>query len=139
MSKLSSIFDGASGLVGKIGEAIDRNITSEEERIKLKAEFAKINSDFQINAANIQAELIKAEMSGNRLQRSWRPVLFLSFGAIVCYEYFFATVFNLPKANLPSDFWDLLCLGIGGGVIGRTAEKISASVSENLDKIGKKK
>jgi hypothetical protein len=139
MSKLSDMFDSAKGLVGSIGDSIDKNVTSEEERVKIKGEFAKIATDYQVQMAQKKAELIKSEMNGNKLQRSWRPILFLSFGAIVIYEYFFSPIFNFPTANLPTDFWDLLSVGIGGGVIGRSAEKISTAISENLPNVGKRR
>ena len=33
------------------------------------------------------------------------------------------TIFNVPAADIPPDMWDLLKLGVGGYVVGRSAEK----------------
>lgn len=32
-------------------------------------------------------------------------------------------IFNTPPADIPPDMWDLLKLGVGGYVVGRSAEK----------------
>ena len=79
-----------------------------------------------------QKNIIISEASGNWLQRSWRPVVMLSFAFIVVYSYFVQPAFfpdsvNI-RAELPSDFWQLLNIGLGGYVIGRSLEKISENV-----------
>ena len=61
------------------------------------------------------------EAQGNWLQRSWRPIIMLVFATIVLI----GTFFDLPILSDTSRFWDLLEIGIGGYVIGRSAEKIT--------------
>ena len=78
----------------------------------------------------MQTEIIIAEAKGNWLQRSWRPILMLSFGFIVIYVKFVAPLFSLPIPELENEFWNLLQLGIGGYVIGRTGEKMMDSFSK---------
>lgn len=130
---------GVKETVGSIGDTVDKLFTSDEERLKVKAEIETIVTGFATSITKSQEEVLKAELNGNWLQRSWRPVIMLSFGFIVVYEYFFAPVFHLPKAGLPDKFWSLLELGMGGYVIGRSVEKVVDSVSSNLDKIPKRK
>ena len=76
----------------------------------------------------MQTEIILAEAKGNWLQRSWRPILMLAFGFIVIYVKFLAPLFDLKIPELENEFWNLLQLGIGGYVIGRSAEKISQNI-----------
>ena len=78
----------------------------------------------ELELQRMQSEIIIAEAQGNWLQRSWRPVLMLSFGFIVIYVKFFAPLFDLTTPPLEDEFWNLLQLGIGGYVIGRTGEKM---------------
>ena len=52
----------------------------------------------------------------------------LCFGFIVMYVKFIAPLFELPIPPLENEFWDLLQLGIGGYVVGRSAEKISKNI-----------
>ncbi|MCG8410659.1 MAG: holin family protein, partial [Bacteroidales bacterium] len=86
---------------------------------------------------NAQRDIILAEAKGNWLQRSWRPIVMLSFTFVVLYAYFLQPAF-FPnsvdvKNALPSEFWQLLNIGVGGYVIGRSAEKISTNVTKNAD------
>ena len=78
----------------------------------------------QLELQKLQTEVILAEANGNWLQRSWRPILMLAFGFIVIYVKFIAPLFSLPIPPLENEFWNLLQIGIGGYVIGRTGEKM---------------
>ena len=49
-------------------------------------------------------------------------------GFIVIYVKFIAPLFDLRIPELENEFWNLLQLGIGGYVIGRSAEKIAEKV-----------
>jgi len=78
----------------------------------------------------MQTEIIVAEAKGNWIQRSWRPILMLAFGFIVIYVKFLAPLFDLTIPELENEFWNLLQIGIGGYVIGRTGEKMMKSYSD---------
>ena len=126
MSKILKWFTG--GVIKEIGKVIDNLFTSEEERIKAKNEVFKVLQEQQLKLQQLQTEIIVAEANGNWLQRSWRPILMLSFGFIVIYVKFIAPLFDLKIPELENEFWDLLQIGIGGYVIGRSAEKISKNI-----------
>lgn len=120
-------------LFEKAGKALDSVITSDEERLQAKNALHEIFSKEGLKTQELQANIIQTEAKGNWLQRSWRPILMLSFGFIVMYSKFIAPAFNLPNTVLEPDFWELLRLGIGGYVIGRSAEKIVGSVSNKIN------
>ena len=126
MKKILSWF--TTGVIGEIGKVIDNLFTSEEERIKAKNEVFKVLQEQQLELQRLQTEIIVTEANGNWLQRSWRPILMLCFGFIVMYVKFIAPLFNLPIPPLENEFWNLLQLGIGGYVVGRSAEKISKNI-----------
>ncbi len=113
-----------NGLITEIGKVVDSLFTSDEERIKAKNEIFKVLKDQQLELQRLQSEVIIAEAKGNWLQRSWRPILMLAFGFIVIYVKFIAPLFALPIPPLEDEFWNLLQIGIGGYVIGRTGEKM---------------
>ena len=129
MSKILNWFTG--GVIKEIGKVIDNLFTTDEERIKAKNEVFKVLQEQQLELQKLQTEIILAEANGNWLQRSWRPILMLSFGFIVIYVKFIAPLFSLPIPPLENEFWNLLQLGIGGYVVGRSAEKIAKSVTIN--------
>lgn len=113
-----------NGLITEVGKVIDNLFTSDEERIKAKNEIFKVLKEQQLELQRLQTEVIVAEARGNWLQRSWRPILMLAFGFIVIYVKFIAPLFSLPIPPLEDEFWNLLQIGIGGYVIGRTGEKM---------------
>ena len=127
MNKILSWFSG--GVVKEVGNVLDNLFTSDEEREKAKAEVFKVLKQQEIELHKLQNETILAEANGNWLQRSWRPILMLSFGFIVIHVKFIAPMFSLPIPPLEDEFWSLLNLGIGGYVVGRSAEKIADKVT----------
>tara|TARA_R110002126_G_scaffold24495_2_gene85137 strand:- start:494 stop:886 length:393 start_codon:yes stop_codon:yes gene_type:complete len=127
MKKILSWFTG--GLVKEVGKVIDNLFTSDEERLNAKNEVFKVLQEQQLKLQQLQTEIILAEANGNWLQRSWRPILMLSFGFIVIYVKFIAPLFNLPIPPLEDEFWDLLQLGIGGYVVGRSVEKVAKNIT----------
>jgi len=82
MSWLSKLFSsGASDLVSSVGDAIDKNITSDEERLTLRNELEAIGVAFKTKVAELEAtyqqELTKRWESDNKgswLARNVRPL-----------------------------------------------------------------
>jgi len=122
MKKIVDWFSG--GVISEITKVIDELFTSDEERMHAKNEILKVLKEQQLELQRLQTEIIVAEANGNWLQRSWRPMLMLAFGFIVIYVKFIAPLFSLPIPPLENEFWNLLQIGIGGYVIGRTGEKM---------------
>ena len=129
MNKILGWFTG--GVVKEVGKVIDSLFTSDEERLKAKNEVFKVLQEQQLELQKLQTEIVLAEANGNWLQRSWRPILMLAFGFIVIYVKFIAPLFQLPIPPLENEFWNLLQLGIGGYVVGRSAEKIAGNITIN--------
>lgn len=126
---MKKIFEFITGdIIKSVGGVIDDLFTSDEERIKAKNKVFDILKEKELELRKMQTEVIVTEAKGNWLQRSWRPILMLGFGFIVMYNKFFAPAFGLPNAELENEFWNLLQLGVGGYVIGRSAEKIAKDV-----------
>jgi len=122
MNKILKWFSG--NVIEQVGKVIDNLFTSEEERLKAKNDIFKVLKEQQLELQKLQTEVILAEANGNWLQRSWRPILMLAFGFIVIYVKFIAPLFNLPIPELENEFWNLLQIGIGGYVVGRSGEKM---------------
>jgi len=138
MKLFSRLFSkGASDILDGASNVLDRVVTNDQEKMQAKNEISQIvlNALNQLNSA--QKEVLLKEMDGNWLQKSWRPIIMLSFGFIVVYAYFLQPAF-FPNATdvantLKPEFWELLKLGLGGYVIGRSVEKVSKNVTANVD------
>ena len=127
MKKILDWFSG--GVIKQVGDVIDNLFTSDEERANAKIKVLEVLKEQQLELQKLQTEIIVAEANGNWLQRSWRPILMLSFGFIVIYVKFVAPLFELKIPELENEFWDLLQIGIGGYVVGRSAEKIADKIT----------
>jgi len=131
---LSKFLKGsAKELTDSVGNAIDNLATSDQEKLKAKAEISKIVLDGLNEVASYQRDVLVAELKGTKLQRNWRPIVMLMFAFIVVYAKFIAPAFQLPSTELEPDFWELLQLGIGGYVVGRSVEKVAKTVTKNID------
>ena len=129
---MKKIIDWFGGTVVKdLMSGLDKLFTSKEEKILAENAIKQILVQKQLELEKMQTEIIIAEAKGNWLQRSWRPILMISFGFIVIYVKFLAPLFGFTIPPLENEFWNLLQLGIGGYVVGRSAEKIAKSVTIN--------
>jgi|TARA_B110000093_G_C12910381_1_gene384481 hypothetical protein len=127
MKKIFEWF-GGSVLKDLLG-GLDKLFTSKEEKIKAESIIKEIILQKKLELQQMQTDIILAEAKGNWLQRSWRPILMLSFGFIVIYVKFLAPIFGFTIPILEIEFWELLKIGIGGYVVGRSAEKISKNIT----------
>jgi hypothetical protein len=126
---MKKIIDWFGGTVVKdLLGGLDKLFTSKEEKIKAENVIKQILIQKELELQKMQTEIILAEAKGNWLQRSWRPILMLAFGFIVIYVKFLAPLFDFKIPELENEFWNLLQLGIGGYVVGRSAEKISKNI-----------
>ena len=135
MKKIVEWFGGSvdKDLLG----GLDNLFTSKEEKIQAKNVIKQILIQKELELQKMQTEIIVTEAKGNWLQRSWRPLLMLAFGFIVIYVKFLAPLFNLRIPELENEFWNLLQLGIGGYVIGRTGEKMMTTYSDSKKEASK--
>lgn len=80
------------------------------------------------------ADVVKAEaQSENWLASSWRPITMLVFVSLVVARWFNWTAPGMSEAEYLS-IYDLIKIGLGGYVVGRSAEKIVPMVAAALKK-----
>ena len=127
MKKILDFF--GVNVIADIGKVVDDLFTSEEERIAAKNKILQVIKEKELELQKMQTDIIIAEAKGNWLQRSWRPILMLSFGFVVIYVKFIGPLFGLAIPELENEFWNLLQIGIGGYVVGRSAEKIADKIT----------
>ena len=83
----------------------------------------------QITAAS---NIITAEANSESwLARNWRPILMLTFGALIVARWFGWAAPNLSEAEYLK-LWDIVQLGIGGYVLGRSGEKIIPAIASAI-------
>jgi len=112
-----------NGVVNAVGKAIDRLSTDSTKKEQLKSQISSELLKYLDSLTEAQQKIITQEANGNFLQRSWRPIVMLTFTLIVVLGIFI----DIPLLKDGSPFWNLLELGLGGYVIGRSAEKITTT------------
>lgn len=109
-----------SGVFGVIDQAVE----DKDEAARIKAKLQEMAVTGRMREIEAAARVVAAEAQGESwLQRNWRPMLMCLFGVIVANNYIIAPLFGVQRAEIPPDMWDLLKLGVGGYVLGRSAEK----------------
>lgn len=127
---LTEIMKGASDIIGRFVADPDKKIAASQELAKLQETYQEKLIDADVQWAKTQAESIEAETkSESWMARNWRPILMLTFTYIILHTFVLAPLFSLKAVVIPGDMWELLKLGMGGYIIGRSAEKIIPDVT----------
>lgn len=121
-------------VAGPVMEVIDQAVTDKDQANRLKAELHSRLIDRQDTALQARMKVILAEATGESwLQRNWRPLLMTVIVAIVANNYLLApylgAMFGVGlQLELPEQLWDLMTLGVGGYIAGRSGEKIAGTL-----------
>lgn len=126
------ILGAIAGILNPIRGIIDDISTTDEERLEKKAILLQIEAeltskvlDYETALATEQAKTIRAEAgSQSWIARNWRPITMLVFVYIIAHNYIIAPIAGLNALEIVPDMWSLLKIGLGGYVVGRSAEKI---------------
>jgi len=96
---------------------------------------AQLTADTDL--AKAAADIVKTEAGGGFLASSWRPITMLVFVVLIVARWFGWAAPNLQEQEYLK-LWDIVQLGLGGYVLGRSFEKvvpsIAAAVSAGKDK-----
>ena len=99
--------------------------TDPQAAIKIR----QIEAQLDQTRLEVRGQAVQAEAQGESwLQRNWRPLTMVWFSFLVGAYWFGYTPEKLSDAAVLSLF-GLIKLGLGGYVIGRSAEKITKEVS----------
>ena len=126
-----SLLDMISRVFTPLATLIDDLHTSDEERdaariamVVAQNQAFALTLDLEHEKLAARASLIAAEIGGQSwLQRNWRPITMLSFLVLVILDAFGLLVFRLSD-----EAWLLLQIGLGGYVVGRSAEKMLPAI-----------
>jgi hypothetical protein len=111
-------------LINGIFAIVDKAVEDGDQAAAIKAKLQEMVLTGQMKEIEAAASIIIAEAQGDSwLQRNWRPMLMVLFGVIVANNYIVHPWFGAPMLPLPPDMWELLKIGVGGYVVGRSVEK----------------
>lgn len=87
----------------------------------------------QLQALQLRVQVILAEANSQSwLARNWRPMLMTIFMAIIANNYILSPYLQAMfswhvSLDLPPQMWDLLKIGLGGYILGRSVEKVASN------------
>lgn len=116
------------------GKLIDRLWPDPTEAGKAKLALLEMSQKGELAELDAAMSVIVAEaQSDHWIVSAWRPITMLVFVAIVANNYLLYPYLSLfwttaPLLELPPDLWDLIKIGLGGYVVGRSAEKVSVNL-----------
>ena len=113
-----------TGIVNTVGELVERVTLPVREKKQLETDLLRAIIEWEQRVTDDRSAILAEEARGNWLQRSWRPLVMLTFVVIILVGAFT----SLPILADTSRFWDLLEVGLGGYVVGRSGEKIIGTI-----------
>ncbi len=123
-----------AGLAPELFKIVDKTLLDKDQAVELKAAMAAqlMNNDSELIKAS--SSIITAEAQGESwLQRNWRPGLMVWFAILIGAYWFGFVPANMPEAII-ADLFQLVQIGVGGYVVGRSGEKIASTLGPFLGK-----
>jgi hypothetical protein len=125
---LKDIFKPAVKLVDELHTSEEEKLAHKAATLDTYAAALEVALDYSSEELKSRARIIEAEAKSEHwVTSAWRPITMLTFVLLVVADQTGILAFRLaPEA------WTLLQLGLGGYVVGRSAEKIAPAVLKAL-------
>ena len=131
---LAALLPVLGPLFSQVASSLFPNAADELKRLEMQnqLQLALMN-----NAASIEqaaASIIKSEAESEHwLTANWRPILMLTFGALIVARWLGWTAPAISQEEYLK-LWSIVEIGVGGYVIGRSVEKVAPSIAQALKK-----
>lgn len=115
-----------------VGDVIKRLFPDPSEAAKAQLEIQMELMRRSAEIENAAADIVKAEAESEHwLTASWRPILMLTFGALIVARWLGYSAPGIGEAEVLK-LWSIVEIGLGGYVIGRSVEKIAPQVAQAI-------
>jgi hypothetical protein len=123
-----------AALLGLGSQIIDRVWPDPAKRAEAQIALLEMAQRGELADLAARAEIVKTEAASSHwLAANWRPILMLTFGGLIVARWFGWAAPNLSDAEYLK-LWDIVELGLGGYVIGRSVEKVAPAIAGALGK-----
>lgn len=119
---------GGSLLSGIFG-IVDQVVEDKDKALEIKAAINSKYMEYQSQLLESATKVLTTEMMGSWLQRSWRPLTMLAFVSLVVARWLGFAAPGMTEAEYLS-VYDLIKIGLGGYVVGRSLEKVVPSIAD---------
>ena len=128
------IIQAVAPLAKILFNTVDKAVADKDLAAKLKADLQTQMLQSHTQELTAAAKIIEAEAKAGWFASSWRPLLMYVLIFILVWNYVLGPVILFFfKASititLPGDVWTLLQIGLGGYVVGRSAESVARTMA----------
>ena len=122
------------GLFDIAGKVFDKIFPNPQQAAEAKLKLFEMQQAGELKVLEGQVSIITAEAkSESLLASSWRPITMLIFTGLIVARWFGWAAPNLSPEEYIK-LWNIVELGLGGYVIGRSVEKIAPSIATAIGK-----
>jgi len=113
-----------------VGDLVKRLIPDSDKAADIDKEVKLALLEHTDSLEAMRGKIVLAEAgSSNWITSAWRPLLMMVIVAIVAVNYLIFPIISLflvtpISIDLPIELWNLLQIGVGGYVVGRSGEKM---------------
>jgi hypothetical protein len=113
---------------------IEKSVPDKDLQEKLKAQLQTQLLQSHTEELTAASRVIEAEAKAGWFSASWRPLLMYVLIFILVWNYILGPVIKFffhaaITIDLPGDVWTLLQIGLGGYVVGRSAESVARTMA----------
>jgi hypothetical protein len=113
---------------------IEKSVPDKDLQEKLKAQLNQQLLQSSTEELKAAASIVEAEAKAGWFTASWRPLLMYVLIFILVWNYIFGPIVKFffgaaITIDLPGDVWTLLQIGLGGYVVGRSAESVARTMA----------
>ena len=119
-------------LLNTVFKTIEKSVPDKNLQEKLKADLNMQLLTSGTEELKASARIVEAEAKAGWFASSWRPLLMYILIGILVLNYIISPIIlalfsKKIGIELPSDVWTCLNIGLGGYVVGRSAESVAKS------------
>lgn len=128
LNPVKGLAEAASGIIDQFVD--DPKETAEAQQMLMAEERKTLTAMYEARSRIVeaQADVIQSEAESDHwLAANVRPITLFAFVLIALYAGVFAPIFGWPApmlGEIPDRAWQVIMIGLGGYIGGRTAEKI---------------
>jgi hypothetical protein len=121
----------AGPLVKGLFGVIDQAVEDKDKAAEIKSQIQTTVLETLGQTLEAAKQIIIAEASGGFLQRNWRPLTMITFVVLIVAKWLGFTAPGISEA-VELQLFEIIKIGLGGYVVGRSAEKIVPQIAEML-------
>jgi hypothetical protein len=130
----AAILAALSPILGQVVKSVFPDPADELKRIEAQNQLQMALMQHAVALEQAAADVIKQEAASEHwLAANWRPLTMLTFLSLIVARWFGYTVPGISEA-LEIRLFDIIEIGLGGYVIGRSVEKAGPAIAAALRK-----